>query len=698
MQRPPIRIASEECTSTGQRRVGSVERPSSAEDAVARSKAGRHEFHENGPASGTSQTHHGRRYQRGMRAVQPKQQVGIACRRSEKCTHHPLGSRRNCQQICELLSPNGSDSSDSRGNSCGYAACKSSHGKACHPRGKTIQSLRKAGKSASAPSTCSYRPTEVASQTALLSTSLPLEESGTLGANQRAAPSPTPLCDPAAMQKEQLDAMRPSWMRIGSSACSVGDMSSGCCDSPNAGVCQSMTSCGARSRTEVSSFDVWSFESDRKTFEGKNAKLAGLQNSRQVSPTLSASIQTEENLKRQSTDKISSPLENTARQNGGSKRTENVSILASISVSLTEEQPFSHLKYIRDLLESTDAHDRSGDRIVATLECGDRDPTSPVDESLSAELGLKERVAAWDPSQEDNYALSAPGQLELYDFDISDPRRPPSPVKQEDAPRPTAKTCIPTSRNVQRATNATPAACTDLCLYEDLEWFTEASASRAPPRIVSRPSASGAVTDLMSGRRSSADDEARRHLDAAAKQSRTALPVRQPSLHCALGIIEATEVSSAGSLTSHSHVADGGGKRVARPGTVQDFPLVRTQAELPSRTPTPDGYNPADSSQSELGDASVLPSTCTTNGQLLVTGVEKNAAENGGVKGFGGSVATNGTGMHRRRGDTNGHGKKTKDEKEKLALVTETSDAAQDSTSDRTATEPEAAIGFAMGR
>lgn len=62
-----------------------------------------------------------------------------------------------------------------------------------------------------------------------------------------------------------------------------------------------------------------------------------------------------------------------------------------------------------------------------------------------------------------------------------------------------------------------------------------------------------------------------------------------------------------------------------------------------------------------------------------------------------GTLATNGAGMHRRRGDTKGHGKKTKDEIEELALVSESIHEGRDSISDRTSTEPETAIGFAMG-
>lgn len=668
-----------------------LQRPSSAEDAVARSEPSCHP--ENGSTHSTSQTHSGMRYQRNVCAVLPK--VRVVCRRSEKWACHPLGSRISCQQTCGFHFNSGSDSSVCLRNSCGCAARKSPDVETCHlgaARGQTIQPLRKARKSVSAPSTCGSRLTEAASQSAVLYTSLPLE--GTpAGANQRgpAAPSPTPLCELGTMQKD-FDAARPSWMGIDLPACSVSDISASFCSRLCGDTCQSLTSsgcCGARSPTDLSSFDVWSCESGKKTSEGNNAKLAGVRNSRKVSRELSASIQTKDDLKRQLNDEGSSLLEKAARQRGGNKRTENVSILKSFSASL-KEQPFSHIEYINDLLEPTEAQGRSGNCITATPDCCGRDSTSSSEGSQQVELGLDEKVAAWDPSQEDNYALSAPGELELNDFDISDPRRPPSPVRHEDAPPPTAKACIPTSSNAQRATKAVPATCTDLGIYEDMEWFTEASASHATPNIAT--GASGAV--LMS----TAVAEAPRHFETPAKQSRAARPGRQPGFHCALATIETSEAFSAGSPTSHSHVADGGGKRVARLGTVQGFSEDGTQAELPSGTFTPDDYSPVDSPQSELSDASSLSSSCTTNFQLPVTGVEEIAAENGGGKESGRNMATNGTGMHRRRGDTKGHGKKTKDEIEDLALVSKSSHEGQGSISDRTSTEPETAIVFAMGR
>lgn len=589
MQRPSIRIASVGCASTGQQRDGSVHRPSSSEDAVARSEANCHEFSENSPAPSTPQTHRGTRYRRDMCAVQPTQQVGMVCRRSEKCEFHPLGSRINCQHTCGLGLRSGSDSCVCPRTSRDCSGFKSPDDETIHlraARGKSVPPLREVGKSVSAPSTCGHRVTEAAGQTALLSTSLPLERRGALGANQRgpAAPSPTPQCELGTTQKE-FDATVPSLTAIVSSTCSVSDVNSGCC----------RCSCGARSPTEVSSFNVWSCESGKKTFDRDNAKLAGVRNLREISPALSASIQTKRNLKRQRNGEGSSLLENTARENDVSKRTENASILTPPSASLTEEQPFSHIRYINALLESTEAQGRSGGCFVASLGCCGRDPTSPSEVSLQDDFGLAERVAAWDPFQEDNYALSAPGELELHDFDISDPRCPPSPVRHEDAPPQTAKTCMPTSSNAQRVAKAVPTTCTDLGIYEDMKWFTEASSSHAPPGIVTGASASGAVSGSMSGRRRSADAEGRRHYDTPTKQSHVARPGRQSGFHFDMGTIETTEAFSAGSPTSPSHVANGGGRRVAKLSTVRDFSEDGTQAEVSSGTSTLDDYSPMDS-------------------------------------------------------------------------------------------------------
>ncbi|KAH7934414.1 hypothetical protein HPB52_024236 [Rhipicephalus sanguineus] len=108
--------------------------------------------------------------------------------------------------------------------------------------------------------------------------------------------------------------------------------------------------------------------------------------------------------------------------------------------SRTEGSDQHHLNNylnISDLFEAASAQlERAGntERPWAASEFGD-------DEAQAQ--SLEQKVAAWDPCQEDSYALSPPGELELFELDMFDPgalddRIPPKikkllPVKAADS-------------------------------------------------------------------------------------------------------------------------------------------------------------------------------------------------------------------------------------------------------------------------
>ncbi|KAH7967275.1 hypothetical protein HPB49_023807 [Dermacentor silvarum] len=96
-----------------------------------------------------------------------------------------------------------------------------------------------------------------------------------------------------------------------------------------------------------------------------------------------------------------------------------------------------------------------------------------LDVMSADEIEIDEKVAAWDPSQEDNYALQSPGELELYDLEIADPR------DGQASQKPAAfRAC--TDHAVDRTVSqsfkkALPSATPDHGLYDDLKWMFEES-------------------------------------------------------------------------------------------------------------------------------------------------------------------------------------------------------------------------------
>ncbi|KAK8758432.1 hypothetical protein V5799_003943 [Amblyomma americanum] len=88
-----------------------------------------------------------------------------------------------------------------------------------------------------------------------------------------------------------------------------------------------------------------------------------------------------------------------------------------------------------------------------------------------SELDLEEKLAAWDPSQENSYALSTPGHLELLDQEVADPRSSQAshqPAALQSRTELTTDHCLN-----HKLRKALPSATTDLCLYDDLKWIIE---------------------------------------------------------------------------------------------------------------------------------------------------------------------------------------------------------------------------------
>lgn len=156
----------------------------------------------------------------------------------------------------------------------------------------------------------------------------------------------------------------------------------------------------------------------------------------------------------------------------------------SLAASFMDELSL-HLIDTGDLLECTNTRDQrtggTGDRDHwSALETGDRQqPRSAAQQ----ESDLEERLAAWDPCQEDSYDLSVTGELELLEQELFDPRRPRTPVKRRDSastPLTRSPTGIGTLSTAlrQRKRDMAAEASPDTSIYDDLEWITEETGAR----------------------------------------------------------------------------------------------------------------------------------------------------------------------------------------------------------------------------
>ncbi|KAL3210100.1 hypothetical protein MRX96_052276 [Rhipicephalus microplus] len=101
------------------------------------------------------------------------------------------------------------------------------------------------------------------------------------------------------------------------------------------------------------------------------------------------------------------------------------------------------------------------------LELGD-------DQSLAE--SLEQKVAAWDPCQEDSYALSPPGELELFELDMFDPRRTRRPKVVAQKPEQCCVSkpwCLQSPTSPPKIKKLLPVKVADSRIYEDLNWFID---------------------------------------------------------------------------------------------------------------------------------------------------------------------------------------------------------------------------------
>ncbi|KAK8772465.1 hypothetical protein V5799_024290 [Amblyomma americanum] len=236
----------------------------------------------------------------------------------------------------------------------------------------------------------------------------------------------------------------------------------------------STVSCGTLSRTE----DFSSSNSGSESTEAINTSRNTLRYLRRTSSTpLETSLGIEEC---ESTHKdvhlqSRSNLQSASGSSPGSTHAESIVDAASLCAGFTDELS-AQLLDIGDPWESTSTQQCAGGtklcQIWPTLELGDKQSRTET----RGESDLDERVAAWDPSQEDSYALSAPGQLELLELEPFDPRCPPIPSSPESKPSSAYDpTDTGTRSNLPRFRRALPAVSPDPSWYEDLEWITEVS-------------------------------------------------------------------------------------------------------------------------------------------------------------------------------------------------------------------------------
>ncbi|KAH6936711.1 hypothetical protein HPB50_020915 [Hyalomma asiaticum] len=107
--------------------------------------------------------------------------------------------------------------------------------------------------------------------------------------------------------------------------------------------------------------------------------------------------------------------------------------------------------------------------------------------SLREEQDLRARIASWDPSQEDGYALLMFDEV----ADVEGQKAPPDPTQQRECP-----TSERSSPAVRSSTAATPTPCSPCCesssrkssadrnLYDDLKWLTEGYESNPKNEIL----------------------------------------------------------------------------------------------------------------------------------------------------------------------------------------------------------------------
>ncbi|XP_049517012.1 serine/arginine repetitive matrix protein 1-like [Dermacentor silvarum] len=176
----------------------------------------------------------------------------------------------------------------------------------------------------------------------------------------------------------------------------------------------------------------------------------------------------------------------------------------------------THHADLSDLIEDTCAQlkgARKAERRWSAPKFGDDQPRPET---------LEEKVAAWDPNQE-TYALSPPGELELFELETIDPRRTRRP---KPAPRNAAlcceskPSCARSPTSPPKIKRILPVTAADSSMYEDLHWFIESceqSATSTP--LCDRATTAGTSTPKAEARPASLSIKA----GAATRQADTSL-------------------------------------------------------------------------------------------------------------------------------------------------------------------------------
>ncbi|KAH7953319.1 hypothetical protein HPB49_007166 [Dermacentor silvarum] len=117
---------------------------------------------------------------------------------------------------------------------------------------------------------------------------------------------------------------------------------------------------------------------------------------------------------------------------------------------------------------------------------------------------LEEKLAAWDPCQADSYALSPPGELELFELDMFDARRTrrPKPAPRKVALCRASKSSCPRSpTSPAKSKKLLPVTAADSTVHEDLHWFIEScEQSATSPQLCDRATTAASSTPKAEAR------------------------------------------------------------------------------------------------------------------------------------------------------------------------------------------------------
>lgn len=237
----------------------------------------------------------------------------------------------------------------------------------------------------------------------------------------------------------------------------------------------STASCFELIDTDLSSSETTETENVIGTFAGS---------SRASTTALDSSPDGEENVESSSRSlhrENSSSIQTSPKAMGASdyRRSDSPWDAASLAASFMDELSLQ-LVDTGDLVEYASTREQrpggTGERgPLHTLDVGDRQLPRTA---AQLETHLEERLAAWDPSQENCYELSVTGELELLEQEWFDPRRPKTPEEKRDCtagPLTRKPTGVGTLSTALRRCK-TPMAggnSPDTSIYDDLEWIIE---------------------------------------------------------------------------------------------------------------------------------------------------------------------------------------------------------------------------------